>query len=136
MTLSQPWYFLQVLNEGEKVEVHRLVLEMMKAVAVTEANTGVLNLKTTRRSSSPTSRSCVSSPSTSVSPHGSSNVTSSNGAFRGNFSPRLDTGDREGSPESHPFREYMDNPGGTDLSVSDSEEIMAYVNMKVSNYLK
>ncbi|KAL7648485.1 UNVERIFIED_CONTAM: hypothetical protein RMT77_000391 [Armadillidium vulgare] len=91
---------LKVLNENEKGEVHRLVLDMMKAVSVTEANTGVLNLKTTRRSSSPGpaySRDSVHSDS---------------------------------AQEIHPFSEYMDNPG-TDLSVSDSEEIMAYVNMKV-----
>lgn len=123
---------LQVLSAGEKLEVHRLVLEMMKAVAVTEANTGVLNLKTTRRSSSPSGPGC--SPSTSISPVAvPHNLCTSNGIFRrSNLSPRLDGGDREASPESHPFREYMDNPGGADLSVSDSEEIMAYVNMKVS----
>ena len=76
-----------MLNETEKIEVHRLVLEMMKAVAITEANSGVLNLKTRR--------------------------------------PSVNEG------EHHPFREYMDNTQGGDTSVSDSEEIMAYVNMKV-----
>lgn len=73
---------------------------MMKAVSVTEANSGVLNLKTTRRSSSP-------------------------GPAFGRDTPLTDS-----AHETHPFSEYMDNPG-TDMCVSDSEEIMAYVNMKV-----
>ncbi|KAF2365091.1 HAT C-terminal dimerization domain [Trinorchestia longiramus] len=122
---------VQVLNDKEKVEVHRLVLEMMKAVAVTEANTGVLNLKTTRRSVSPTAGSCGSSPGTSVSSPPSVSMAhppTTNGGLKGlNLSPC----ERGSSPESHPFREYMDNQGVQDLSISDSEEIMAYVNMKV-----
>ena len=71
-----------------------MVLEMMKAVAITEANTGVLNLKTTKRNST-------------------------------------EEGNEEEGGSMHPFREYMDNPSGCDTSVSDSEEIMAYANMKV-----
>nr|XP_027225220.1 uncharacterized protein LOC113817378 [Penaeus vannamei] len=88
---------LKVLSETEKTEVHRHVLEMMKSVAVTEANSGVLNLKTTRRQYN-------------------------NSHNAGN--------DTNNAHEAHPFREYMDNPA-PDTSVSDSEEIMAYVNMKV-----
>ncbi|XP_045608476.2 uncharacterized protein [Procambarus clarkii] len=90
---------LKVLSEAEKSEVHRHVLEMMKSVSVTEANSGVLNLKTTRHSYS-----------------------------SGGHSPT----EAQAAParEVHPFREYMDNPA-PDTSVSDSEEIMAYVNMKV-----
>ena len=89
-------FHVQVLNDTEKCEVHRLVLDMMKAVSVTEANTGVLNLKTTPRSSPASPLNPPQPPPT----------------------------------EMHPFREYMDNPG-SESSVSDSEEIMAYVNMKV-----
>ncbi|XP_037775039.1 uncharacterized protein LOC119572119, partial [Penaeus monodon] len=94
---SNPPSFPQVLSEPEKTEVHRHVLEMMKSVAVTEANSGVLNLKTTRR-----------------------HYNNSHNAG----------GDTNNAHEAHPFREYMDNPA-PDTSVSDSEEIMAYVNMKV-----
>ncbi|KAK7075205.1 hypothetical protein SK128_009147 [Halocaridina rubra] len=94
---------LKVLTDTEKSEVHRHVLEMMKSVAITEANSGVLNLKTTRTSNS-----------------SSSNYHSSNGHPTDAVST---------SNDAHPFREYMDNPA-PDTSVSDSEEIMAYVNMK------
>ncbi|XP_042222003.1 uncharacterized protein LOC121866414 [Homarus americanus] len=89
---------LKVLSESEKTEVHRHVLEMMKSVSVTEANSGVLNLKTNRRTYS-NAHSPTEPPTTTA-------------------------------QEVHPFREYMDNPA-PDTSVSDSEEIMAYVNMKV-----
>lgn len=88
---------LKVLSETEKSEVHRHVLEMMKSVSVTEANSGVLNLKTTR--------------------------------YTNSHSPTTDTPTAT-AREVHPFREYMDNPA-PDTSVSDSEEIMAYANMKV-----
>lgn len=77
--------------------MHRHVLEMMKSVSVTEANSGVLNLKTNRR---PNNAHALSDPPTTE------------------------------VHEVHPFREYMDNPA-PDTSVSDSEEVMAYVNMKV-----
>nr|XP_053646885.1 uncharacterized protein LOC128698587 [Cherax quadricarinatus] len=70
---------------------------MMKSVSVTEANSGVLNLKTTR--------------------------------YTNSHSPTTDTPTAT-AREVHPFREYMDNPA-PDTSVSDSEEIMAYANMKV-----
>lgn len=89
---------LKVLTETEKSEVHRHVLEMMKSVAVTEANSGVLNLKTNRR---PNNAHGHGDPPTATAVH-----------------------------DVHPFREYMDNPA-PDTSVSDSEEVMAYVNMKV-----
>lgn len=93
---------LKVLNDTEKTEVHRHVLEMMKSVAVTEANTGVLNLKTTRT------------------PYHSSNGLPADAPTHATTMPN----------DAHPFREYMDNPA-PDTSVSDSEEVMAYVNMKV-----
>ncbi|CAL4101175.1 unnamed protein product [Meganyctiphanes norvegica] len=94
---------LKVLEESEKCEVHRHVLEMMKSVAVTEANSGVLNLKTTK------------------------NNTAALNTIR---SPRNEEVPTSSANGNHPFREYMDNPA-PDTSVSDSEEIMAYVNMKV-----
>ena len=119
------------------MEVHRLVLEMMKAVAVTEANAGVLNLKTTRRGSlSPHSNG--SSPSTSGSPITPTSTTSTNGILNGGGTGSPPVEGIAGSPEGHhhPFREYMDNAGGgCDVSVSDGEEIMAYVNMKVSKII-
>ncbi|XP_064094604.1 LOW QUALITY PROTEIN: uncharacterized protein LOC135206976 [Macrobrachium nipponense] len=101
---------LKVLTDTEKTEVHRHVLEMMKSVAVTEANTGVLNLKTTRTTTTTTTTSTTYSSSNGHSTDASMPATTPN--------------------DVHPFREYMDNPA-PDTSVSDSEEIMAYVNMKV-----
>ena len=102
------------------MEVHRLVLEMMKAVSVTDANTGVLNLKTTRRSPSPRP------------PSGGGHSPATNGGGHVRFSPPAPMEESAQSPDSNPFREYMDTVGASDMSVSDSEEIMAYVNMKVS----
>lgn len=104
---------LKVLNDTEKSEVHRHVLEMMKSVAVTEANSGVLNLKTNRRPNNAATNN--------------NNNINNNDATPSPIDPPAST---VSSHELHPFREYMDNPA-PDTSVSDSEEIMAYVNMKV-----
>lgn len=122
---------LKVLSESEKGEVHRHVLEMMKSVAVTEANSGVLNLKThNRRTNSHTHNHNSTTTATSTTTTTTSSSSSSSSTPTSQASPDASNATTNSTQDGHPFREYMDNPA-PDTSVSDSEEIMAYVNMKV-----